>query len=49
MNLYHCTANGLFGPFGDYVHASTPAEARLKFWRLHKITPLRISLERRAA
>jgi hypothetical protein len=48
MNLYLCTANGVFGPFGDYVHASTPAEARLKFWRSFKVTPFSVKFERRA-
>lgn len=49
MNLYHCTANGVFGPFGEYVRAATPAEARLKFWRTFKTTPFSVVLERRAA
>lgn len=48
MNLYLCTANGVFGPFGDYIHASTPAEARLKFWRQFKLTPFSVVFERRA-
>jgi hypothetical protein len=48
MNLYLCTANGVFGPFGDYIHASTPAEARLKFWRSFKVTPFSVVFERRA-
>ncbi|MCX6964802.1 MAG: hypothetical protein NTW41_05565, partial [Verrucomicrobia bacterium] len=48
MNLYLCTANGVFGPFGDYIHASTPAEARLKFYRNHKVTPFAVVFERRA-
>ena len=49
MNLYHCQANGVFGPFGEYIHASTPAEARLKFWRAFRTSPLSVVLERRAA
>lgn len=48
MNLYLCTANGVFGPFGDYVHANTPAEARLKFCQQFKVTPFSVVLERRA-
>jgi hypothetical protein len=48
MNLYLCHANGLTGPFGDYIHASTPAEARLKFYRDHKVTPFSVRFERRA-
>lgn len=48
MNLYLCTANGVFGPFGDYVHASTPGEARIKFYREHKVTPFSVVFERRA-
>jgi hypothetical protein len=46
MKLWHCLANGLFGPFGDYILAATPAEARLKFYRVHKCTPTRVVLER---
>ena len=49
MSLYHCTANGVFGSFGDYVWAKDAAEARLKFWRKHRCTPLRVAIERRAA
>jgi hypothetical protein len=49
MKLWHCMANGLFGPFGDYILAATPAEARLKFYREHKCTPTRVVLERRVA
>jgi len=48
MSLFHCTANGLFGAFGDYVWAKDRAEARLKFYRTHGTTPTRVSLERRA-
>ena len=48
MNLYLCHANGVFGPFGDYIHASTPDEARLKFWRSFKVTPFSVVFERRA-
>ena len=48
MNPYLCTANGVFGPFGDYVHARTIEEARLKFWRQFKLTPFSVVFERRA-
>lgn len=48
MNLYLCKANGVFGPFGDYIHASTPSEARLKFWRTFQVTPFAVVFERRA-
>ena len=46
MKLWHCMANGLFGPFGDYILAKSPAEARLKFFREHNCTPTRVVLER---
>ena len=49
MSLYHCTANGVFGSFGDYVWATNAAEARLKFWRAFRTSPLSVVLERRAA
>ena len=48
MKLWHCMANGLFGAFGDYIHAASAAEARLKFWRQFKITPFSVRFERRA-
>ena len=48
MNLYLCTANGVFGPFGDYVHADTPAEARRKFQQQFKVSPFSVKFERRA-
>ena len=49
MNLYLCTANGVFGSFGDYVWATNAAEARREFFRKHGVTPNRVDLERRAA
>ena len=49
MNLYHCTANGLFVAFGDYVYADSVGEARREFFRKHGVTPNRVDLERRAA
>ena len=49
MNLYLCTANGVFGPFGDYVYADSVGEARREFFRKHGVTPNRVDLERRAA
>ena len=39
MNLYHCSANGLFGAFGDYVYADSVGEARREFFRKHGVTP----------
>ena len=48
MSLYHCTGNGVFGTFGDYVWATDKAEARLKFWRTHRCTPFSVTFERRA-
>jgi hypothetical protein len=47
MSLYHCTANGVFGPFGEYIHAASVAEARLKFWRQFRMTPVAVKFERR--
>jgi hypothetical protein len=47
MNLYLCHANGVFRPFGEYIQAATPAEARLKFYRDHKVTPFSVRFERR--
>jgi len=47
MSLYHCTANGVFGPFGEYIHAASVAEARLKFWRQFRTTPFAVKFERR--
>jgi hypothetical protein len=46
MKLWHCMANGIFGPFGDYIWAPSRSEARLKFYRQHKCTPTRVVLER---
>jgi hypothetical protein len=48
MSLFHCTGNGLFGPFGDYVWATDKAQARLKFYRTYRLTPFSVTLERRA-
>lgn len=47
MSLYHCTANGVFGPFGEYISAASVAEARLKFWRQFRMTPFSVKFERR--
>lgn len=47
MSLYHCTANGVFGPFGEYISAASVAEARLKFWRQFRMTPFAVKFERR--
>jgi len=48
MNLYHCTANGAFGPFGDYVYAASRAEAERRFHQQHGCWPTYITIERRA-
>jgi hypothetical protein len=47
MSLFHCMANGVFGPFGEYIHAASAAEARLKFWRQFRMTPFEVKFERR--
>ena len=48
MSLWHCTANGVFGRFGDYVLAVNREAARVTFQKLHGLTPTEIRLERRA-
>ena len=48
MSLWHCTANGVFGRFGDYVLAVSREAARMAFQKLHGCTPTEIRLERRA-
>lgn len=49
MNLWHCTANGIFGQFGDYIHAKTKNDARMQFLLINNVWPNRITLKRRAA
>ena len=48
MSLWHCSANGVFGQFGDYVLARTKEEARLEFYKMAGCWPTRVVLERRA-
>ena len=48
MWLYHCTANGPFGSFGDYVWARNRYEAELKFQNEHHVWPTHVRIERRA-
>jgi hypothetical protein len=48
MNLYYCTANGNFAPFGEYIYANTRAEAETKFHNAHGVYPNQTTLERRA-
>ena len=44
-HLYHCRANGPFGPFGDYVWASNSKAAAAAFEAKHKTTPTFVKYE----
>lgn len=48
MNLYHCTATGPFGQFGDYIFAKTRGEAECIFHNKHGAWPHTTKLERKA-
>ena len=43
--LYHCRANGLFGPFGDYIWATSPKAAASAFKAKHNTTPTFVKYE----
>jgi len=45
LYLYHCRANGPFGPFGDYVWASNSKAAAAAFEAKHKTTPTFVKYE----
>ena len=45
-HLYHCRANGLFGPFGDYIWATSPKAAASAFEEKYNTTPTFIKYER---
>ena len=45
MKLYHCLANGPFGPFGDYIWATNPKAAALAFKTKHNTTPNHVKYE----
>lgn len=45
MRLYHVTANGPFGPFGDYIWARCPKEAVAAFKAKHSTNPNTIRYE----
>lgn len=45
MKLYHVTANGPFGPFGDYVWATSPKAAASAFKAKHNAIPTYIKYE----
>jgi hypothetical protein len=48
MNLYYCTANSPIGQFGEYVFATSRAEAEIKFHSEHGTYPTQIKLERKS-
>ena len=45
MKLYHVTANGPFGPFGDYLWATSPKAAAAAFQIKHNTTPTFVKYE----
>ena len=45
MKLYLCRANGLFGPFGDYIWATSPKAAASAFKTKHNTTPNHVRYE----
>lgn len=46
MKLWHCMANGLFGPVRHMIKACGFGDARTQFYHLHGIQALHVSLER---
>ena len=44
-HLYHCRANGPFGPFGEYIWATSPKAAASAFQVKHNATPTYVKYE----